>query len=124
MSFTVPVFNRGFKMWLPGNPTSNVPDLEGMCQLYLEPKGPPKIDNDNFRYGLVSVIIRLQKNLFAGFGTPQVGSIYAIDDTAGVDTWYYVSVFWEACHSGFANEYLQNVCLQCDSTGVYPDPAR
>jgi hypothetical protein len=124
MSFTTPVFNRAYRMWLPGNATTNPPDLSGNCQLYLEPKGAPKVDNDNFRYGLVSVIIRLPANTFSGFGTPQVGSIFAIQDSVGTDTWYYTSVFWEACHQGFPNEYTQCVVLQCDSTGVFPDPAR
>jgi hypothetical protein len=69
------------------------------------------------------VVFRLPNDQLIANPPPYVGGVIGIV-LAGYGNGYYSVQWWDVIHYGFPNAYLTVETVQCDSTGVAPDPGR
>jgi len=123
-SFTVPEFNMAYEWWAVTNPTTNPPDLTGLCQLYYYSRATGTTPFHTAPgQQLPMAAVRVDKGWYQMVFSPQVNSIFKIPDTFGIN-WYYIVKFWDQIHLGFPNEYTELLCVQCESNGLIPDGNR
>lgn len=124
MPFTPPDFNLTGNWYQLGNdPNVNPPDLTTNVQLYTYSKFLPnqlEFPGPKFAAGQE---VRMAIGDYVALGVMQTGSIWGIQDINAMQ-WYYLVLWWDACHRGFPNEYLMMIVTQCDHLGVTPDAGR
>jgi hypothetical protein len=124
MAYTVPTFNLTLPYWVVGHtPAANPADGTSPAQLYVHSRAD--IDREvptPFDY-LPSLFIRVPVIFIATVHPPWVGMFWSYT-ALRFPSRYYVVRWWESCHAGFANEYLNMMVDQCNSAGLTPDPSR
>lgn len=123
MTLLAPTFNMAAAWWSWGNSTSNPPDANIKVQLYYNSRAVLSQVDGGLTKLYTQQIIRYALADYIAMGVMQTGSIWQIVDALGFG-WYYVTLYWDACHRGFPNEYIECVVTQCDASGNWPDPGR
>lgn len=124
MAYTKPQFNRTFSVWLPGHSATVDPfDYVIQAQLYLNSRASfDVVPGTNYFYN-PPIYIRWDTADTIYNPPPYVGQEWGYTDDNGL-TWYFVVRYWEYCHYGFTNSYVQLSVDQCSALRAIPDPNR
>jgi hypothetical protein len=117
MAFFAPNFNLLANYWDAGHtPAVDPADLIAVpCQLYVASRGILDITPGNPGFWVPAIYFRTAH----GSPPPQVGGIVGL--SPGMTDFYKIR--WvQNVHIGFANEYVQSLCEQCDANGTTPRP--
>lgn len=125
MPYSPPNFNLSFNWWALGTtPATDFPTDLFPGQLYVNSRQSLDVTPSSTFDPCPPIFVRAIPGAITIIAPNAVGTIVGYFNSDAAHDFYYLIRWWEMCHVGFANQYMNILVEQCDAGGLTPDPNR